>query len=73
MLKEAMLYEYQSLQDPGSELRVAILQPGSREDEIGISFRTQRITKERISVQLVRRSVHTLTELKLIVVGYRYL
>jgi hypothetical protein len=64
MLTGEMSYKYQPLRDPGSEIRVAILQPGSREDEISISFRTKQIGTEKTSVQLVRLSYPYLANLE---------
>jgi hypothetical protein len=48
----SMSYVYQQLQNPETDIRVAVLHPGSFEDEIRISFRTRRLKK--VLVQPVR-------------------
>jgi hypothetical protein len=47
-----MSYVYRELEDPETDIRVAVLHPGSFEDEIRISFRTRRLKK--VLVQPVR-------------------
>jgi hypothetical protein len=64
MFTEVMSYQYQRLEDPASNIRVALLHPGSHEDEICICFRKTRLQKEEAFIQLVRKKHAYVPELE---------
>jgi hypothetical protein len=54
LIHRDMLYRYDKLENPETEIRVAVVLPGSFEDEIHICFRTSRLKKGELSNTQVR-------------------